>query len=183
MPINDEKLYEEIGQAWRHFASWREKIFAGYLTTVAALAVGYFQNASVFLRAAIFAGGVLVSVVFWMLEFRNVQLINACQMAADRLEHGKGCYAELNRLRFDRKTFLTYSAAISLLAIAISAYCFGGFCLYVVRSWQSGTIVWPLFAAGIFGLAVSIFLKRLLDQRMSGDEALYRAAASEQEHP
>ena len=96
--IDDTKLYEEAGQAWRHFASWREKTFAGYLTVLAALAIGFTQQPVAPKRILILGGAILVSAVFWVLESRSRELINACQLAADRLEQARGCYADLNRL-------------------------------------------------------------------------------------
>ena len=38
MNSEQEKLYEQLGHTWRHFASWREKVLAGYLTVLAGLA-------------------------------------------------------------------------------------------------------------------------------------------------
>ena len=41
MPKLDERdLYAEAGQLLRHYLSWREKLLAGYVAIVAALALG-----------------------------------------------------------------------------------------------------------------------------------------------
>ena len=104
-----EKLYNEAGQNWRHFASWREKSFAGYLTVLTALGIGFSQNTSVAVRGAILAGAIIVSVAFWILDFRNGQCLNACQVAAASLEDSKGVYSALNNLRFaTKRTWFTY---------------------------------------------------------------------------
>ena len=174
MPTDDQKLYEEIGQAWRHFASWREKIFAGYLTVLAALGIGFSQVTSIPVRAAIFAGGILVSAVFWILDFRNAQLINACQAAGDRLERGKGCYGELNRLRFDRKSPLTYGLAISLLVGGVGAASVGGLSVYMVRWWGGEFSLWAFIIAVVVAVAVPLVLRKLGNKQRSTEEAQYR---------
>jgi hypothetical protein len=38
---NLKDLYSEVGQMWRYFATWREKIVAGYLTVIAGIAVAF----------------------------------------------------------------------------------------------------------------------------------------------
>lgn len=137
MPIDDARLYDEAGHAWRHFASWREKTFAGYLTALAALAFAFIQNSSVPLRTAILAATILVSAVFWILENRSRELITACQLAADRLEAGKGCYAELDQIGFERKSRLTYGGAVGVLVSGVLALSLAGLGVHLIR-WATG---------------------------------------------
>jgi len=177
--IDDTKLYEEAGQAWRHFASWREKTFAGYLTALAALAIGFAQQPRASIRLFIFAGAILVSAVFWILESRSRELINACQLAADRLEQARGCYADLNRLRFHRDTWVTYGFGVGLFVGAVSAASFGGMCLYAVRWWLGNPNAWPVWPAVV--AAIQLPLSPLVLRRIAGKErakstAEYRAA-------
>lgn len=152
MPIEDEKLYEEIGRAWRHFASWREKAFGGYLTVLAALAVGFYQNRSLPVRTVIFAGALLVSAVFWILDVRNLQLMNACQLAANRLECNKGCYAGLNRVRFERKRSPSHGLAINLLVDGVGAVGVAGLCTCFMRWYSEGAIPWPMWQPLVLGV-------------------------------
>jgi hypothetical protein len=180
MPINDDKLYEEIGRTWRHFGSWREKAFAGYLTVLAALAVGFSHNTGLLVRAGIFAGAILVSAVFWILDLRNLQLMNACQLAAGPLECEKGCYAELNRVRFYRRTSPTHGLAVNLLVDGVGTAGVGGLCTCFIRWWSGGLILWPSWQPLIGGMAalviwVHIRLKKLAERERAEDEAQYRA--------
>jgi hypothetical protein len=129
-----EKLYDELGQTWRHFASWREKSFAGYLTVLTTLGIGFSQNANFAVRGAILAGGIVVSIAFWILDFRNHQCLNACQVAAASLEDSKGVYSALNNLRFaTKRTWFTYGLAIDLLVSGVIGASFAGMLVYVVR--------------------------------------------------
>ena len=130
--IDPNKLYEEIGKAWQYFDSWREKIFAGYLSVLAALAFGLSKSASIHVRAVLFAFGILVSVgVFRTLDFRTTELINLCQAAGDNLAGPKGLHRALSGLRFAttkswKKSWLSYGTAISLLVASVIATSFVG---------------------------------------------------------
>ena len=145
-PIGNEKLYEEIGRTWRHFASWREKAFAGYLTVLAALAVGFAHCANFPERVGIFAGALLTAVVFWILDFRNLLLMNACQHAARPIESDKGCYSELIRVRYKRKSPLTHGFAINLVVTPVCAASISGLCICVVNLSNTGETIWPHWA-------------------------------------
>src|SRR5712691_7966000 len=177
--MDDTKLYEEAAQAWRHFASWREKTFAGYLTALAALAIGFMQQTGAPVRTLIFAGGFLVSAVFWILENRSRELINACQLAADRLEQGRGCYAELNRVRFDREGWVTYGFAVGLFAGAVGAVSVGGVCLYAARWWLGNAHAWPMWPPIVTAMLVPtlpVLLRRLADKERANSSSEYKAA-------
>jgi hypothetical protein len=100
-PIEEDKLYEETGRDWQYYVSWREKIFAGYLTALAALAFAFSQNKSPAVLCLVFAFGFLVSVVFRILDFRTTELVNLCQFVGNILAGSKGFYGELNKARFD----------------------------------------------------------------------------------
>lgn len=38
MSAEEDQAYKELALNWHHFASWREKLFGGYLAALAALA-------------------------------------------------------------------------------------------------------------------------------------------------
>lgn len=65
MSINDEKLYDELGRVWQQYVLWREKIFAGYLSVLAALGYALSKvEGHPGRAAAVFALADVVSVVF-----------------------------------------------------------------------------------------------------------------------
>jgi hypothetical protein len=97
--MENEKLYSEAGEAWRHLTSWREKIVAGYLTVLAGLGVAFGWAPTPSFQSAILSGGIVVSLVFWILDFRNRRLVGGCQRVLARLEDSNGCYVEIQRLR------------------------------------------------------------------------------------
>lgn len=108
--MEDDKLYEEAGRAWRHYVAWREKIIAGYLTVVAALAVAFARSPGTSPRVGIAAAGVIVSLVFWILDFRNRAIVGACQDVAAALENERGVYWALDqRIRSQEKKEKTRS--------------------------------------------------------------------------
>lgn len=132
----DDGLYKELGCTWRHFAVWREKIFAGYLAVLAGLAVGFSHETGNLVRLACLAGAILASVVFWILDFRNSQLLNSCQVAAAALEAqrgGVGAYTALHGLRQEEKNRLklTYGLGVDLLFCGVVVGASGGMLAYV----------------------------------------------------
>jgi hypothetical protein len=132
--IDDEKLYDEIGRVWFYFDSWREKIFGGYLAALAALAFAFWKDASVPIRAGIFAFAIVVSVVFRILDLRTTDFINLCEEEAGKLAESKGFYGEFNQRRFGSTTRLTFGMAINILVASILGASAAGFCWYV-RLW------------------------------------------------
>src|SRR5581483_10413639 len=99
-------LYSELGQAWRVFVAWREKIFAGYVTALAALGVAFHLSPQD--QWAIFLAAAVLSLVCWILDVRNQHFMNACQTAGESLERAlilhppgekQGCYSAINQVR------------------------------------------------------------------------------------
>ena len=177
---HDSKLYEELAHIWQHFASWREKIFAGYVTVLAALGVAFSQNTSARIHVAVFAGAALVSIVFWILDFRNSQLLNACQNAAALLENPGGGYRALSSLRSDpnSKTWATYGLAIDLLAGSVITAASAGMAVYIGRSSkdQIGLLTLGLAVVGA-ALLVSL-LQSLRTKQWSKEVARFKQATA-----
>lgn len=170
--IDPNKLYEEIGKAWQYFDSWREKIFAGYLSVLAALAFGLSKSASIHVRAVLFAFGILVSVAFWILDFRTTELINLCQAAGDNLAGPKGLHRALSGLRFAttkswKKSWLSYGTAISLLVASVIATSFVGLAIYLWR-WRSSTDAISLWCP-VVAIALAAVLLALL-RKCAGEQ-------------
>jgi hypothetical protein len=179
--MDNQKLYEELGHIWRHFASWREKIFGGYLAVLIALGAGFSQTTSVRIRAAIFAGAIVVSIVFWILDFRSSQLLNACQTAAASLEEQKGSYGTLCSLRFGPRTWPTYGLAIDLLVAGVVGASGGGMFLYVARLWKAEIGIFSLCVAAVTALLLAWALQRLRSRQWltEKESAQTKGSASE----
>ncbi len=169
MSIGDDKLYEEIHQNWLYYVSWREKIFAGYLTALAALAFAFSQNKSPAVLSLVFAFGFVVSVVFRILDFRTTELVNLCQSVGNSFASSKGFYSELNQTRFAEKKTASdekdnhFRIILNKLWISDANY---GLAINVLVAWVGsvslvGCIVewWRYqnkFALGGLGLAVAV---------------------------
>lgn len=175
-PISNDKLYEEIGRAWQYFDSWREKIFAGYLSVLAALAFAL-SKSSIPVRAVLFAFSILASIVFWILDFRTAELINCCQAAGENLAGSRGLHRSLNRLRFTTKSWLSYGTAINLLVSSVAATGVVGLAVYL-RRWRSGadTIQWWLSVVAIVLAALFCWVLRCCaDKQWSREKAQHRS--------
>jgi hypothetical protein len=116
-----------------HFASWRERIFAGYLTVLAALGFAFSKETSIPVRAAVFAFGILVSAVFRILDFRTTDIINLCQDAGESLEGSGGFYGEINERRFDVEGRASYALAIDTLVTVVVGASATGLAIYLLR--------------------------------------------------
>jgi hypothetical membrane protein len=109
-------IYEENGRTFRHFLSWRRLMFAGYFAVLAGinLALDGSTRSDILFPAA----GLLISVVFLLLDLRNRALIGILSEAGENLErelnlHGVGHYS----IYRDR------AGALSHTTIAVGFYC------------------------------------------------------------
>lgn len=115
-----EELYKEVGINYRFFLSWRHALFAGYLLVVSALSLAfswlYKEQHSLLWVTFIF--GIIITLVFWALEFRNRELYHACQNTGEELEKNftsvEGIFTILNKLQVKK---ITHSLAIDMLFI------------------------------------------------------------------
>ena len=81
-------LYVELGNNFRHFLAWRRFLFAGYFAVIAGLGAAFEWSdidESVLNHALLFAAA-LISIVFWLLDVRNRQLIKIASKAGATLE-------------------------------------------------------------------------------------------------
>jgi hypothetical protein len=71
----------------RHYLGWREKLLGGYLAIIAALTVAVWSSReSSYVGPALAILAMLLTVVFWRLEYRNRMLFQACVGAGASLE-------------------------------------------------------------------------------------------------
>jgi hypothetical protein len=116
-----EELYKEVGTNYRYFLSWRHRLLAGYFVILAALSIAFswlYKKAHSLLWVT-FSFGIIITVVFWALEYRNRDLYHACQNTGEQLEKNNaaldGIYLNLNKLQGKS---VTHSLAINILYIA-----------------------------------------------------------------
>ena len=115
--LNLKDAYDEIGTNYRFFLTWRHGLLAGYLAIIAGLSVAFswlYKEAPALLWI-VFAAGFAVTLLFWVLEYRNRDLYRACQesgkICEDGLPAGSGLFSRLNELQDKR---ITHSYAIDL---------------------------------------------------------------------
>jgi len=175
----DSMLYAEAASTWRTFAAWREKTLAGYLTILAGLGFAFHHNVSAPVRAVLLLGGAVVSLIFWILDVRNNQLLNACQKVAAELEGPKGCFGALVSIHDTRHTrrerLLTYSAATDLLAGTVGAGCAVAAVLYLTKVARDRWELLPFGAVAVVLAGVSTYVLHCIrpaDSRCSGARML-----------
>jgi hypothetical protein len=136
MNEDDKLIFEQLRETWLHFATWRERIFAGYLTVLAALAYAFSKNASIPIRSAVFAFGILVSAVFRILDIRTTGQINLCQRVGRNLFDSRGFYAAIDKDRFMAWRVMTYGFAINMLVAGIVGPSIVGLVIYILK-WRA----------------------------------------------
>jgi hypothetical protein len=141
-PVANDKLYEEIGRTWQFFASWRDKLFAGYLSAIAALAFAFSKSPCIPVRAGLFASGILLSLVFRILDYRTTYFINFCELEAAKLADWKGFFGEFTQERFEKTNHsgfakavkkLGFAKALNILVAIILGACVTGLFFYLLR--------------------------------------------------
>jgi len=184
--VSPDKLYDELCQAWRLFVSWRDKIFAGYLSVLAVLAYAISQYPSTLFRVVGFSFVILFSLVFRILDFRTNEFINSCQLAGDMMEGSTGFCAEINRRRYGKPSeetvvdlpkdsWVNFTTAINLLVVFVVGISLAGLIFYLLE-WSLvnvGFRCWPILAivptVGVaVGVALVVILWKL--QRKQGKE-------------
>lgn len=132
--MTEDHADRQLVATWQHFASWKEKIFAGYLVVLGGLGISFFGTASQAWRILILGAAVVVSVVFWLLDYRTGQLLNACQVAASQQNQDRSVFAALNETRFTKSTrWTSYGFAIDLLVGAVTATSLAAVSVYWAR--------------------------------------------------
>lgn len=126
-------VYNEIGTNYRYFLDWRHKLLAGYLVTVAGLAVGFSwsltNSDTKQISWIILIVGFIITLVFWGLDYRNRDLYHMCQRAGAKLEKnegikdGWGIYTALE----ESKSKVSHSRVLDLMFfIATIGFLIGG---------------------------------------------------------
>jgi len=139
MAIAEDRLYDELGRAWQYFATWREKIFAGYLSVLAVLAYAFSNKDGPSFHAAVFGFAILVSAVFRMLDYRTTDLVDLCQRAGESLAGSKGIHSEVERGRFGTKGRASYGLAVDTLVAGVAGTSAAGFISMLVR-WHGNDV-------------------------------------------
>jgi len=119
-----DDVYKEIGTNYRHFASWRQKIFAGYLTIIAAMSIAFWTIRDHSMARVILVAAIVVSIVFLLLDRRNWEITNACLEAGVSCESQidapfRGCYSSLSGAL--GHFMWSHTAAIWLLFLGVAA--------------------------------------------------------------
>ena len=93
------------------------------MAILGALGIGFHQSEGhCGFQFVLVLAGVLVSLVFWILNIRNSQFISACQSAGRALEPPHlGVYSTLNSLT--NPMWLTHGLAMHILVAAVIAAC------------------------------------------------------------
>jgi hypothetical protein len=121
MTIPEDGL-REVYDSWRSYVAWQEKQFAGYLTVLAALGYALVQNAATpHTRQGILVAGIVLSIVFRIIDWRTAELVNGCQTCGQLLRGDASIYAHINGLRYAKgRCFLfRYSLAVDILAASV----------------------------------------------------------------
>jgi hypothetical protein len=136
--MDRKDFYNEVGTNYRYFLDWRHKLLAGYLVTVAGLAIAFSwaltNNTITPLSWMILLLGLIITLVFWGLEFRNRDLYHVCQKAGSQIEqkegidNGQGIYTALdnsrNRISHSMVLDILFSiASLGFLVGSIIAAC------------------------------------------------------------
>lgn len=159
--VTQSDRYAGIVKAWHHYVSWREKIFAGYVTVLGGL--GYLcasKDAATLTRVVILFSTLLVSTVFRMLDFRTNEYVNLCQLEGEKITEAESFLVALNRQRFCEKSpGPKYAQAIDLLVAVVCTASLTGLA-WLLLGWLVTSHVWCLGLVAVgFCLGLFTFLE------------------------
>lgn len=83
-------LYNEVGTMFRHFLNWRRLLFGGYFailyTLILALKWSVLNSNGKYISVIILLTGIIISIVFLLLEIRNRSLYRVASVTGSRIE-------------------------------------------------------------------------------------------------
>jgi hypothetical protein len=124
---NLEAHYDHILQTYKFFLEWRSKMLAGYFAVLAALGWGFsWIHAKPELAAwqkFVPIAGILVTLFFWAIEYRNREQYRDCMNVGRRIEKDlglntnekkpRGMFLEMKR----RESWITQSGAVNFFSV------------------------------------------------------------------
>ena len=119
-------LYLEVGTNFRHFLTWRQLLFAGYFPVIGGLSALFewkTSNSSADGKYIILLCiAIIVTIVFWLLDSRNRQLIRNVSDAGEKIEKELGVQGSYSIYKEEEHS-LTHSGILKLFySLAIIAY-------------------------------------------------------------
>jgi hypothetical protein len=158
--LDPKVTYEQVGQSYRKFLDWREKIIGGYVAVIGGLGLGYDRSTRMGFRSLLLVGAVLTSLAFWILNMRNSKFIVTCVRAGRDLENGHGVYSKLESLIHTSR--LTHGLAVNLLVFGVVVGSVFG--LWVTKEcWWQMKYLWPAV------VCVAMFLLLIVVAEIVGD--------------
>ena len=92
MPVSDEEIYRQLCEDYRHHLLWRERLFAGFLAVIGALAIAFYHThtdkLSFPFSLVVPLVGALLSLVFFLLDRRCHEVLLDRREAGQALEQG-----------------------------------------------------------------------------------------------
>ena len=128
MTESESYIYAEVGQTYRKFLDWREKIIGGYVAVIGGLGFGYSGSKNPDFQLVLLLAAILTSIAFWILNMRNSKFIMTCVDAGRKVEEAEkktGVYTEMDTLTHTRrlthwfKRRLTHGLAVNLLVSGV----------------------------------------------------------------
>jgi len=183
--MDSKDLYSEAGNIWRTLVGWREKVMVGYLTAIAAVAVAFVKDPTSLHRVVLLVGGIGVSAVLWILDFRNRSMIWACQRVGESLESTlperekleqsqRGCYSAFNAIR--GKTRLSHGLALNSLVAGFVGVCLGAGCREIQRMLgRTPSFCFPFLLAVLVSGSGIVLLEWIGDRQREKERAELRA--------
>jgi hypothetical protein len=136
MPVTEDEMYRQLCEDYRHHLRWRERLFAGFLAVIGALAIAFYHthkrdNSDELLFAlssVVLLVGALLSGVFYCLDRRCHEVLLDRREAGQALEQGViriGLFGSAARVSRKEK-LLTHSRILKWLylfsAVALSVF-------------------------------------------------------------
>jgi hypothetical protein len=183
MPIDDDKLYDQLGRAWIHYALWRERIFAGYLSVLAALGYAFSKDTSIPVRTSVFGFAILISAVFRILDYRTTDLVNLVQRAGESLAGSKGLHREIEVGRFGTEGRASYGLAIDTLVAGVTGTSAAGlFCMLMLWRNNDGARWWWSIVAVVLAFVFWVCLRKYTRKLWLDEQAKHKARGSRAGH-
>ena len=164
MPVSDDEMYRQLAVDHLHHLQWREKLFAGFLVLIGALALAFYhthkkdQQGELWFQCGwlVPLGGVALSLMFFFLELRCQEVLWNRRRAGQAFEERAmqlGLFGSIVRVGLEARR-VTHGRVLQALYLGTAA---GFFVVFIFDLWRLAghrlSALWKCSVAGFVGCA------------------------------
>jgi hypothetical protein len=156
LPVTDDEMYRQLSADYLHHLQWREKLFAGFLVLIGALALAFYHTHKKDQQGELWylygwvipLAGAALSVIFLLLERRCQEVLRDRRLVGRAFEEHAmrvGLFGSVVRVSRQARR-ITHSGILQFLYLVGAV---GFFLVFVVDVGQKLSALWQCLVAAL----------------------------------